>query len=153
MLGTGTNSVLHVGTGTIVCGTCTTASANVPPHCSTSRNFSTAAAINRNDLHSFSGHEPYKKCAQNYKTCTSTKTQERSKAPILTQNESKILAEGIKIRYKCCHFMYSTPTFCEDREVLEILKEVVEEGQMYLHRLRVGVENEVVHKEELVLQR
>ena len=31
-------------------------------------------------------------------------------------------------------------------------QEVVEEGQMYLHRLIVGVEDEVVHKEE-VLQR
>ena len=29
----------------------------------------------------------------------------------------------------------------------------IEEGQMYLHRLRVGVEDEVVHKEEVALQR
>ena len=56
LLGTGTNCVLHVGTGTIVCGTGTIASANAPPHRSTSRDFSTVAAINRNDLHSFSGH-------------------------------------------------------------------------------------------------
>ena len=41
----------------------------------------------------------------------------------------------------------------EDREVLEFLKEVAEEGQMYLHRLRVVVKDEVVHKEEVVLQR
>ena len=58
LLGTGTNSVLHEGTGTIVCGTGTTTSANVPPYYSTSRDFSTAAAINPNDLHSFSGCEP-----------------------------------------------------------------------------------------------
>ena len=31
--------------------------------------------------------------------------------------------------------------------------QVVEEGEMYLHRLRVGVEDEVVYKEEVVLQR
>ena len=37
------------------------------------------------------------------------------------------------------------------RGVLEMLKEVVEEGQMYLHRLRVRVEDKVVHKEEVVL--
>ena len=41
----------------------------------------------------------------------------------------------------------------KDREVLEILKEVVEEGQMYLHKLRVGVEDEVVQKKEVVFQR
>ena len=58
LLGTGTNSVLHVGTGTIICGTGTTASAKAPPHRSTTQDFSTAAAINRNDLHLFSGHEP-----------------------------------------------------------------------------------------------
>ena len=34
-----------------------------------------------------------------------------------------------------------------------ILKKVVKEGQMYLHRLRVGVEDEVAHKEEVMLQR
>ena len=39
----------------------------------------------------------------------------------------------------------------EDWEVLEILKKMVEEGQMYLHRLRVGVEDEVGHREEVVL--
>ena len=38
-------------------------------------------------------------------------------------------------------------------KVLEILKEVVKEGQIYLHRLRVGVEDKVVHKEDVVLQR
>ena len=58
LLGTGTNSVLHVGTGAIICGTGATASANAPPHRSTTRDFSTAAAINRNDLHLFFGHEP-----------------------------------------------------------------------------------------------
>ena len=50
-LGTYTNRLLHVGTGTIVC-------ANAPPHSNTSRDFSTVAAINRNDLHSLFGHEP-----------------------------------------------------------------------------------------------
>ena len=58
MLGIGTNSVLHVGTDTSICGTGTTASVNAPSHRSTTRGFTTAAAINRNDLHSFSGHEP-----------------------------------------------------------------------------------------------
>ena len=58
LFGTGTTASLHVGTGTIMCGTGTTASANAPPHRSITRGFSTAAAINRNDLHLFSRHEP-----------------------------------------------------------------------------------------------
>ena len=58
LLGTDTNSVLHVGTGTSICGIGTTASANAPSHRSTTRGFTTAAAINRNDLHSFFGQEP-----------------------------------------------------------------------------------------------
>ena len=58
---TGTTASLHVGIGTIMCGTGTTASANAPPHRSTTRGFSTAATINCNDLHLFSGHEPLQK--------------------------------------------------------------------------------------------
>ena len=46
------------GTGTGLPGTGTTAFAIVPSHSNTSRYFSTAAAINHNDLHSLSGHEP-----------------------------------------------------------------------------------------------
>ena len=61
LFGTGTTASLYVGTGTIMCGTGTTASANVPPHRSTTRGFSTTAAINRNDLHLFFGHEPLQK--------------------------------------------------------------------------------------------
>ena len=52
--GTGTSLL---GTGTSICGTSTTAFVNAPSHCSTTRGFTTAASINRNDLHSFSGHE------------------------------------------------------------------------------------------------
>ena len=58
LLGIGTSSVLHVGIGTIICGNSTTASANAPSHHNTTRGFTTAAAINCNDLHLFSGHEP-----------------------------------------------------------------------------------------------
>ena len=61
LIGTGTNSVLHVGIGTIMCCTGTTASVNAPSHRSTTRGFTTSAAINCNDLHFFSGHEPLQK--------------------------------------------------------------------------------------------
>ena len=37
--------------------------------------------------------------------------------------------------------------------ILETPKEVVEEGQMYLHRFRVGVEDEVARKVEVMFQR
>ena len=67
LFGTGTTASLHVGTGTIMCGTGTIASVNAPPHRSTTRGFSTAATINRNDLHLFFRHDPYKKYAQNSK--------------------------------------------------------------------------------------
>ena len=67
LFGTGTTTSLHVGTGTSKCGTGTTASAIAPLHCSTTQGFSTATAINRDDLHLFSGHEPLQKCAWNSK--------------------------------------------------------------------------------------
>ena len=62
-----TGAPLHVGTGTCKCGTCTVASAITHLHRSTTRGFSTAVAINRDDLHLFSGHEPLQKCARNSK--------------------------------------------------------------------------------------
>ena len=67
LFGTGTTTSLHVGTGTSKCGTGTTASAIAPLHRSTTRGFSTAVAINGDDLHLFSGHEPLQKCARNSK--------------------------------------------------------------------------------------
>ena len=67
LFGTGTTASLHVGTGTSKCGTGTTASAIAPLHRSTTRGFSTAAAINNDDLHLLSGHEPLQKCARNSK--------------------------------------------------------------------------------------
>ena len=90
LFGTGTTASLHVGTGTSKCGTSTTASAIAPLHRSTTRGFSTAAAINRKDLHLFSGHEPLQKmCTELEKPAQAQKREKRSKAPILTQNESK----------------------------------------------------------------
>ena len=65
--GTCTTTSLHVGTGTSKCGTGTTASAIAPLHHSTTQGFSTATAINNDDLHLFSGHKPLQKCARNSK--------------------------------------------------------------------------------------
>ena len=56
-----------MGTGTSKCSTGTTVSTIAPLHYSTTRGFSTATAINRDDLHLFSGHEPLQKCARNSK--------------------------------------------------------------------------------------
>ena len=67
LFGTGTTASLHVGTGTSKCGTGTTTSATAPLHRSTTWGFSTAAVINSDDLHLFSGHEPLQKCARNSK--------------------------------------------------------------------------------------
>ena len=53
-----TGDFLLWGTGTGLLGTGTTASANAPPHHSSSQDFSTAAAISHNDLYSLFGHEP-----------------------------------------------------------------------------------------------
>ena len=83
LLGTGTNRLLHVGTGTIVCGTGTTASANA------SRN-------------------PYKKCALNSKKPAQAQKHENDQRHLFLHKmrvgyELRVL----KIRYKCCPFMYS----------------------------------------------
>ena len=67
LFGTGTTASLHVGTGTSKCGIGTTAFAIAPLHRSTTRGFSIAAAINRDDLHLVFGHEPLQKCARNSK--------------------------------------------------------------------------------------
>ena len=61
LYGTGTSCVLHVGTGTIMCGVGTTTSVIDPTHRSTTPGFSTVATINCSDLHWFSGHEPLQK--------------------------------------------------------------------------------------------
>ena len=67
LFGTGTTASLHVGTGTSKCGTGTTASTIAPLHRSTTRGFSATTAINHDDLHLFSRHEPLQKCARNSK--------------------------------------------------------------------------------------
>ena len=90
LFGTGTTASLHVGTGTSKYGTGITASAIAPLHRSTTQGFSKAAAITRDDLNLFFGHKPLQKCARNSKNLHKHKKHEkRSKAPILTQNESK----------------------------------------------------------------
>ena len=90
LFGTGTTTSLHVGIDTSKCGTGTTAFAIAPLHRSTTQGFLTAAAINRDDLHFFSGHEPLQKmCTELEKPVQEQKHEKRSKAPILTQNESK----------------------------------------------------------------
>ena len=113
LFGTGTKSVLHVGTGTIMCGTgtimCgtgTTASANSPSHRSTTRGFSTAATINRNDLHLFFGHEPLQKCARNSKNLHKHKNTRNNQRHLFlhkvrAKHELGVLKSDINVALLC----------------------------------------------------
>ena len=104
---TGTTASLHVGTGTA-------ASAIAPLHRSTTQGFSTATAINSDDLHLFSGHEPLQKCARNSKNLHKHKNERNDQRHLfLHKMRAKHELGGTKILYKCCTFMYSThpPTY------------------------------------------
>ena len=106
---TGTNSVLHVGTGTIMCGTGTTASANAPSHRSTTWGFSTVAAINRNDLHLFSGHKPLQKvCTKLEKLAQAQKHENDQRHLFLHKMRSKHELGVLKSNINVAPFMYST---------------------------------------------
>ena len=106
LLGTSTYSVLHVGTGTIICGTGTIASANAPPHRSTTRDFSTAASINLYDLHLLSGHEPLKKvCTKLEKPAQAQKHENNQRHLFLYKMRAKyelgVLKSDINLPFLC----------------------------------------------------
>ena len=106
LFGTGTTASLHVGTGTSKCGTGTTASAIAPLHRSTTRGFSTTAAINRDDLHLFSGHEPLQKCARNSKNLHKHKNARNNQRYLFlhkmrAKHELEVLESYINIALLC----------------------------------------------------
>ena len=116
LLGTGTNSVLHVGTGTIICGTGTSASANAPSHRNITRGFTTAAAINRNDLHLFSGHELLQKgCTELKKPSQAQKHMNNQRHLFLhkmrTKYELRALKSNINVVLLCIQHI-PQPTSC-----------------------------------------
>ena len=113
--GTGTNSVLHMGTGTIICGTGTIASANAPSNCNTTQGFTTAAAINRNDLHLFSGHELLQKvCTELEKPALAQKHENNQKQLFLHKMRAKHELRVLKSDISVSLFLYSTPTIFKD---------------------------------------
>ena len=77
------------GTGTTIFGTGTIASATAPLHCSTTRGLSTAAVIDNDDLHLFSGTKSLRKCARDSKNLHTHKNSRTVKSTYSTQNESK----------------------------------------------------------------
>ena len=104
--GTGTNNVLYVGIVTIICGTGTTISANAPSHRNTTRGFTTAAAINRNDLHLFSEHEPLQKvCTELEKPAQSQKHENDQRHLFLhrmrAKHELRVLKSNINVTLLC----------------------------------------------------
>ena len=108
---TGTNGVLHVGTGTIMCGIGTTASANAPSHRSTTRDFSTAATINRNDLHLFSGHEPLQKVCMELKKPIQAQKHENDQRHLFlhkmkAKHELGVLKSDINVAHLCIQHVY-----------------------------------------------
>ena len=117
LFGTGTNSVLHVGTGTIMCGTGTTASANAPSHRNTTWGFSTAAAINRNDLHLFSGHEPLQKVCMKLEKPAQVQKHENDQRHLLkhkmrAKHELGVLKSDINVALLCIqHFFFKLLLF------------------------------------------
>ena len=105
-LGTGTNRLLHVGTGTIVCGTGTAVSANAPLHSNTSRDFLTAAAVNCNDYIRSLDTNSYKKYARNSKNLHKHKKHENGQRHLLLHNmrakyEPKVLKSNINVALLC----------------------------------------------------
>ena len=116
LFGTGTNNVLHVGTGTSLCGTGIIVSTNAPSHRSTTRGFSTAAAINRNDLHLFSRHEPLQKvCTELEKPAQEQKHQNDQRHLFLHKMRAKhelgVLKYDINVALLCIQHT-SQPTTC-----------------------------------------
>ena len=106
LFGTDTNSVLHVGTGTIMCGTGTISSAIAPSNWNTTRGFSTAAAINHNDLHLFSGHEPLQKvCTKLEKPAQAQKHENDQRHLFLHKMRAKyelgVLKSDINVAFLC----------------------------------------------------
>ena len=106
LFGTDTSSVRHVVTGTIMCGTGTTTSANALSHRSTTRGFSTAATINRNDLHLFSGHEPLQKvCTELEKPAQAQKHENNQRHLFLHKMRAKhelgVLKSDINVALLC----------------------------------------------------
>ena len=106
LLGTGTNSVLHVGTGTIICGIGTIASTNALSHRNTTRGFTTAAAINSNDLHLFFGHELLQKvCTKLVKPAQAQKHKNDQRHLFLhkmrAKYEIRVLKSNINVALLC----------------------------------------------------
>ena len=112
LLGTSTNSVLHVGTGTIICGTGTTASANAPSHRNTTRGFMTTTAINRNDLHLFSGHEPLQKvCTELEKPAQAQKHENDQRHLFLYKMRAKHELGALKFNINVALLCITPPTY------------------------------------------
>ena len=126
-LGTGTNRVLHVGTSTIICGIGTTISANAPSHCNTTQGFTTAAAINRNDLHLFSEHEPLQKvCTELEKPAQAKKHKNDQRHLFLhkmrANHELGVLKSNINVALLCIqHFLFrNRNNICRDKDFVAL---------------------------------
>ena len=113
LYGIGTTASLHVGTGTNKCGIGTTASIIAPLHHSTTWGFSTADAINRDDLHLFSGHEPLQKGARNSKNMHKHKNARNDQRHLFlhkmrAKHELEVLKSYINVALLCIqHSLFS----------------------------------------------
>ena len=89
-----------------MCGTGTTASANAPSHRSTTRGFTIATAINRNDLHMFSGHEPLQKVCTGLEKPAQTQKHENDQRHLFLhkmreKHELGVLKSDINVAFLC----------------------------------------------------
>ena len=116
LFGTGTTASLHVGTGTSKYGTGTTASVIAHLHRSTTQGFLTAAAINNDDLHLFSGHEPLQKCARNSKNLHKHKNTRNNERHLFlhkmrAKHELGVLKSYINVAFLCIQHMSFTTEY------------------------------------------
>ena len=106
--------LMHVDTGTSKCGTGITTSAIAPLHRSTTQGFSTAAAINSDDLHLFFGHEPLQKCARYSKNLYKHKNERNDQRHLClhkmrAKHELGVLKSYINVALLC--IQHTPPTY------------------------------------------